>query len=258
MTNSPLLYTPIIKSNAPVRLICFSYAGGSSATYLSWKNYLDPRIELTMVQLPGRSMRLSETPFQTMEEIVRALFLALGKLDNKPFVFYGHSMGARVAYELTLMLHRFNHRLPIHFIASGSVAPCISRVKEQTYHLPDKEFILKVSELNGSPSEVLANTELMQLLLPALRADFKIIETYCNKSQAIIPTKISVLAGDKEEIEISNLEAWLKLFAHNTGIHWIAGDHFFVDKNRQAVLEVVNSLLGEYLRTAIIDYSTTC
>ncbi|MES2826395.1 MAG: alpha/beta fold hydrolase [Pseudomonadota bacterium] len=247
MNNLSLIYIPKIKPTAHVRLICFSYAGGNASTYMSWQNYLDPDVELAVVQLPGRGIRLTETPLQTMTELVKAIFLALEKLSPKPFIFYGHSMGARVAYELTLMLGYLQRRLPIHFIASGSVAPCIERTKENTYHLPDEDFIKKIGELNGSSTEVLANNEIMQMLLPALRADFKIIETYCNKSQVIIPTKISVLAGDEEEVEPADVEAWLKLFASNTGIHWISGDHFFVDKNRSDVLQVLNNLLEEHL-----------
>lgn len=89
----------------------------------------------------------------------------------------------------------------------------------------------------------------MQMLLPALRADFKIIETYCNKSQAVITTKITVLAGNEEEVDIEDLEAWFKLFSSNTGLHWISGDHFFIDTNKTDVLSLLNNLLQEHLVT---------
>lgn len=244
---APLIYIPNPKPNALVRVIGFSYAGGSASTYLAWQNSLDPHIELAVVQLPGRGARLAEQPYQTMSEIVTALFLAFEKLTYKPCIFYGHSMGARVAYELILMLQRFQCRLPVHFIASGSVAPCVKKTKGPTYHLPDDEFILKVRELNGSPSEVLANKELMELFLPALRADFKIIETYCNNIKHVTPIKISVLAGDEEEVAMADLEAWFELFETYSGIHWIKGDHFFVEKNRPEVLKTLHGLLAQYL-----------
>jgi medium-chain acyl-[acyl-carrier-protein] hydrolase len=251
---SSLIFTPKPKPNALVRLVCFSYAGGSSATYITWHNDLDPNIELAVVQLPGRGAKLSEPPYQTMSEMVTALFLALEKLSNKPFIFYGHSMGARVAYELTLMLRRFRYRLPIHFIASGSIAPCVERTKEPTYHLPDNEFIMKVGELNGSPPEVLANKEIMQLILPALRADFKIIETYHNNSKCIIPTKVSVIAGDQENIEIADVEAWFALFEARTEIHWVNGCHFFVEKSKVDVLKIVNALIGQEISLIKSNY----
>lgn len=218
---------------------------------MPWQNDLNSDVELAVVQLPGRGIRFSEAPYQTMSEVVTALFLALEKLSKKPFIFYGHSMGARVAYELTLMLWRFRCRLPVHFIASGSVAPCIIRTQEQTHHLPDIEFITKVGELNGSPPEVLANNEIMQLMLPALRADFKIIETYCSKSKFVISTKVSVLAGDQEEIEVADIEAWFTLFESYTDVHWISGDHFFVEKNKADVLKIVNTIIKEYLPSSV-------
>jgi medium-chain acyl-[acyl-carrier-protein] hydrolase len=247
MINASLIYIPKIKPTAQIRLVCFSYAGGSAATYIPWQNDLDQTVELAVIQLPGRGMRLSTPPYQTMEELVQAIFLALDKNNPIPYVFFGHSMGARVAYELILMLYKSGHELPMHFIASGSAAPFIARTKENTYHLPDDEFIKKVGELNGSPKEILANWEIMQLLLPALRADFKIVETYCNKNQISIPTQISVFAGDKDDIDHADINGWFNLFESNTGIHWIPGDHFFVDKNRFKVLDTLNSLMKPHL-----------
>jgi medium-chain acyl-[acyl-carrier-protein] hydrolase len=247
MPHASLIHIPISKPNASLRLICFPYAGGNSMTYIKWLDNLSTKVELALVQLPGRGVRSAEPPYQTMEEVVRALFLELGNLSNKPTIFYGHSMGARVAYELTLMLLRFQYKLPIHFIASGSIAPSVSRKKEYTYNLPDDDFIKKIAELNGSQDEVLAHKEIMQLLMPALRADFKIIETYCNKSKAVIPTKISVLAGTEEDTEHPDIEAWFNLFQSNTGIHWISGDHFFVDKNKPDLLKTVNNLIADDL-----------
>lgn len=210
---------------------------------MSWRNNLDPDVELAVVQLPGRGIRFSERPYQTMEEMVSALFLAMEKLDSKPFIFYGHSMGARVAYELSLMLHRSASPLPIHFIASGSVAPCI-KMKNGIHGLPDSEFILRIAKMNGSNPDVLANHQLMQVMLPTLRADFRIIETYCNTIKSVIPTGISVLVGDKEYVERSDMEAWFDLFETSTGIHSISGDHFFVDKNKADVLKVVSDIIG--------------
>ncbi len=248
MRSTSLIYIPKANTNASLRLICFSYAGGSSATYIPWSNLLPPNVELAVIQLPGRGARLIEPPYQTMDVLVKNIFAALQTLSQKPFIFYGHSMGARVAYELILMLYRFHYRLPVHFFASGSVAPFTLRKKDQTYHLPDDLFIQEVSTLNGTPKEVLENAEIMKLMLPALRADFKIIETYCNKSRLIIPTKITVLAGDKEEdVDREGIEGWLKLFESNTGINWIDGDHFFVEKNQSDTLKIVNEIIKQYL-----------
>lgn len=246
MKKSQLIYIPETKPNASIRLICFSYAGGNASTYLPWKHHLHPDIELAVIQLPGRGIRMAEDSYQTIGEIVRALFLALQELPEKPFMFYGHSMGARVAYELTIMLHRINYRLPTHVIASGSCSPDTPRKKEYIHNLPDDEFLEKIMELNGTPAEIHKNKEIMQLALPALRADFKIIEIYCSKNQIVLPTQVSVLVGDEDKVELVNLEGWFKLFKSNTGIHWVHGDHFFINKNSQHVVDIVNMLIKKY------------
>jgi medium-chain acyl-[acyl-carrier-protein] hydrolase len=246
MTSS-LIFIPKIKPSSLIRLVCFPYAGGSSSTYLAWQKYLHADVELAVIELPGRSSRISEAPYQTMQEIVLAIFLELRKLKKKKCIFYGHSMGARVAYEVMLMFKRYNDTIPIHFIASGSIAPCVEGTREQIHNLPDAEFLSKVGALNGSHPDVLANQELMSLVLPAMRADFRIIETYLNKTKQIIPTRISVLAGDKDELEINSVEAWFSLFEDCTNkIYWIPGGHFFIDDNREEVLGVVNNLIQEH------------
>ena len=236
---SSLLYTPFRKPKASVRLVCFPYAGGNASSYIPWKDLLPDSIELTVVQLPGRSIRLAEKPYREMDEMIRALFSALQGLDKKELIFYGHSMGARVAYELCLFLRRYHLKLPVHFIASGSGSPLQEKTKDPIHALPDDEFIDRLQAINGSPEEILNNKEIMQLSMDAIRADFKIIENYQRTPQWPLKSSISVLAGKKDEIEIENLEAWFKLFDKSTGIHWIDGDHFFIDKNRDDVLSFI-------------------
>lgn len=240
---SSLVLIPHKKTHARIRIFCFPYAGGGVATYLTWIDLL-PDVEIAIVQLPGRGNRLIDPPYQTMESMVRDLFTALSGFQDKPFIFFGHSMGARVAYELTLMLYRANAKLPNHFIASGSSAPFIPRKKEILHLLPDSEFIEKIGALNGTPKEILENKEIMQLILPMLRADFKIIETYCNKSKIVLPTTVSVLAGTEDLDEPDDTNGWLELFKYNTGIIWIQGDHFFIEKNLTDTMEAVNRIIS--------------
>jgi len=247
-----IIYIPQRLPGAAIRLLCFSYAGGSAATYVPWLRYLNKNVELAVVQLPGRGARLSERPYETLSEMVKDIFIALNKLDNKPLILFGHSMGARVAYELLLLLYRFRYRLPVHFVASGSVAPCAEKPSESIYRLPDEEFIQKLKELNGSPAEVLANREIMQLMMPALRADFKIIENYCNKSRLKIPVGLSVLMGDEEDVDFADIEAWFGLFHCTTGINRISGGHFFIESNRPAVVSIVNDIVDANLKSLAI------
>jgi medium-chain acyl-[acyl-carrier-protein] hydrolase len=249
VNDSALIYIPKPNPSALIRLVCFPYAGGSSSTYLSWQRYFHTNIEIAVVQLPGRGIRSLEKPYESMAELVKHVFLAMEKLPFRPSIFFGHSMGACVAYEVTLMLHRFGYPLPFQFVASGSIAPCVSRTKLQTYSLPDDEFVAKISELNGSSKEVLQNCEMMQYILPALRADFKIIETYRNRSRFAIPTRVCVIAGEDDEIALPEIEAWFTLFDERNDLKWVSGGHFFIDTNRDAVLKVLSELIEGYLNS---------
>lgn len=247
MQDTSLIYIPKKNPSAKLRILCFPYAGGSSATYLPWESSLRKDIEVAVVQLPGRGSRLFDAPYQTMKDLAQSLFLEYTEVASMPSIFFGHSMGARVAYELMSMLYQQGGELPVHMIASGSVAPCVENRKDPTYHLPDEQFIEKLRTLGGSPEEVLSNREVMELLLPALRSDFKIIETYSNKDGHIIPTKLSVFAGDQDDIELEELELWFKHFEYTTGIHWIEGGHFFIDTNKVSVLRELDHIFSEYL-----------
>lgn len=247
MNAESTLYIPHEKPNARLRLICFPYAGGSSLTYRPWIKNLHPDVELVLIQLPGRGARFSEAPFKSMDVMVKAIGVALNLLDKKPFIFFGHSMGARVAYELALQLFMDKQRLPSHIIVSGSPAPFIERKKELTHDLPDEAFMRHVRELKGTPEEVLQDDELMQLLLPVLRADFKIVESYCNKCIQKIPARVSVFAGKKDDIDLKDMESWLMLFESNTGLSWFNGGHFFVDEFSAEVLLEINKIIKNHL-----------
>lgn len=249
MIGSPLIYIPRPSANAKIRLVCFPYAGGGSAIYTPWIDKLPQEVELALIQLPGRGARFGQQPYQTINTMVEDVVEELGKLPPKNLFFYGHSMGARVAYEVTLMLHREKCPLPIHIVAAGSMAPRIPRKAKNSYNLTDNEFIEHLMELKGTPEEVLANRDLMELLLPTLRADFKIVETYINNSTVVIPTKLSVFAGKQDlTVELAELEPWFDVFQENDGISWFAGGHFFINENSHDVLTVLSKKVESYLR----------
>lgn len=236
-----LIYIPKLKPAAKFRLICFSYAGGNISTYTAWANQLDDNYELALIQLPGRAARISEPSYTSMEQVVGDVFNEVNKLPKKYHLLFGHSMGAQVAYELTLKLFYNRCPLPLHVVVSASPAPFI-RSQEQSYQLSDKDFINRLKKLNGTPTELLEDTAIMSLFLDMLRADFKIAETYCNESRLIIPTKLSVFAGTEDAISADDLQAWFQLFESNTGICWFDGGHFFIDQYNAKVLNVLTTL----------------
>ncbi|WP_045857560.1 thioesterase II family protein [Teredinibacter purpureus] len=248
MNRTSLIYTPKPLANARFRLLCFSYAGGNSATFLPWATLLPSTIELSVVQLPGRGVRYGEPCYNDLQSLTLDLFNAYKKLPHKDTIFFGHSMGARVAFELLIMLRRFQSSLPLHFIASASAAPTIPR--ETIFHtLSDEDFIRQLGNISGAPKAALANPEIAELALPSLRADFKIIETSPSGYRGQMPMRLSILAGFDDRIRTEDLLAWQALFRSTTDINWINGGHFFVDAQRDETISVLLDTLTPTLET---------
>ncbi len=244
MKTTALFSIPKPKPNALLRLVCFSYAGGGSAAYLPWLELLHPDVELVTCQLPGRGARLFETPYDHMEPLVHDLCDSIRHFCSLPLVFFGHSMGSKVAYELCLAMQCNSLPLPVQVVVSAAPAPFHMRRKAPIHDLPDVEFISALSELNGTPQQVLNNPELMALFLPALRADFKLIENYINTSRKITPTRLTLMGGTMDKA-VSELELadWNILFAHAAPIRWVEGDHFYIIHKAHSALKQLNEIL---------------
>lgn len=245
MNKNSFIHIPEPKPQAKTRVICFPYAGGGLGTYLPWKDYLHNDIELAIVQMPGRGARFLEQPVKCMSELSEKILQSIESLFDRPVIFFGHSLGASVAYEVIRRLHVKGRALPHFFIASSRKAPTITSLKPPIHDLDDVSFKLKLRELGGTPSELLDNEELMSMLMPCLRADFKIAETYQNKDESIIPSTIMVLRGSNDKVSIDECEPWLSLFSANKGLHDFDGGHFFIDAKPRDISNKINSLLSE-------------
>ncbi len=248
MLDTKWFVIPKPNPHADLRLICFPYAGGSATTYMSWVKHLPQNIELVIVQAPGRGTRMFEKAFSTMASLTKELLTVFPNYTNKPYIFFGHSLGSRVAFELMSQLQHRSFPLPQYFIASGSRAPHIISSKKSIHHLPDDEFIAQLKLLNGTPQAVIENKELMELFLPLVRADFEIADNYCFTSKAIFNCPITVLSG-KDDIDITqfHLESWGNFFNTKQEIHMIPGNHFFIESHKDVVLEKVNEIIARAL-----------
>lgn len=242
--NTLLLATPVSNQDAKLRLVCFAYAGGGSATFLPWPKLLPNNVELVVCQLPGRGARLLEEPYEQLGALIQDLCNAIKPLCDLPLVFFGHSMGSKLAYELSLSMQRNNLPLPVHLIASAAAAPFHARRKPPIHNLPEPEFIAAVAELKGTPKQVLDNAEIMALLIPALRADFKLVETYLNPSRTVLDTRLTLMGGVMDDtVSPSELADWNKLFTQTSPLRWFEGDHFFINQKTFSVLKHINAIL---------------
>uniref|UniRef100_A0A486XVU9 Thioesterase in siderophore biosynthesis gene cluster n=1 Tax=Rheinheimera sp. BAL341 TaxID=1708203 RepID=A0A486XVU9_9GAMM len=231
-----------------IRLICLPYAGGGVRTYQSWATQLPDEVELVAVQPPGRGGFMGTPAYKDMSMLVSALIDAIFPLLDRPFVLFGHSLGSRVAFELLHQLQLKNLRLPELFIASGSLSPDAARTSLSTAQLSDEQFIAKVRQMNGTPEAVLENRELMSILLPLLRADFQLSDTYCFTGSVNFPLEVHVLGGQNDvDVPLENLSYWGNFFSKNLHVHTFAGGHFFIETQRNEVIALVRRLLQSWL-----------
>jgi medium-chain acyl-[acyl-carrier-protein] hydrolase len=236
------LATRVLNPHARLRLFCFPYAGGSALIYRKWQEAFPTSsgVEVLPVQLPGRGNRLNEPAFTRWEPLVEALAAALSPHFDRPFAFFGHSMGALLAFELARLLQQRGQSGPQRLFASGSPAPHLRSDEPHTYDLPDAEFIEELRRLKGTPTEVLENPELMQLMMPLLRADFAMTQTYVYRESPTLTCPFIVFGGrEDEEVRGEKLSAWCKLTSGGYSLKLFEGGHFFIHKAEEQLLRAL-------------------
>lgn len=247
-TTSPWLMVPRPNPRAALRLFCFPYAGGAAHIFRGWPDGVPHAVEVCAVQYPGRGSRLAERPFTDLHQLVRAFVQPLLPLLDRPFAFFGHSMGAAIGFELAHLLREEHGLEPAHLFVSGRRAPQLPRTALNTYLLPDDELLAELRQLNGTPGEVLDNPELMQLLLPILRADFELIQTYTYAPKSPLGCPLTAFGGLRDdEARREQLEAWREHTTARFSLLMFPGDHFFLHDVQTFLLEALSRELNRVL-----------
>jgi surfactin synthase thioesterase subunit len=231
-----------------LRMYCFSYAGGSAASFTPWQSMVNRQVEICAVQLPGRGMRFREPNVDSLPLLIEQLAQAVVPKDKMPFVFFGHSMGGLIAFELTRYCKRHRLASPKHLFVSGCDAPQHRKPSRRLHELDDDGLINALKDYNGTPPEILCNREIMELVIPSIRSDFTMVETYRYNADRPLDLPITVLAG-KSDVHLSPLQTqgWQRETTHRCDLKWFDGDHFFINSERQAVLDCVNAALNDML-----------
>jgi medium-chain acyl-[acyl-carrier-protein] hydrolase len=229
---------------ARLRLFCFPYAGTGASIFRTWSDGLPADVEVCPVQFPGRGTRLMETPFTQLVPLVQALAQALVPLLDKPFAFFGHSLGALVGFELARQLRRQSGVQPVRLFVSADRAPQVPHQDRPIHALPEGEFLFELRRLNGIPGKVLEDVELMQIMLPVLRADLALYETYVYSPEPPLNYPISTFGGLQDHrVSRGDLEAWRDQTSDSFSLRMFPGDHFFWHTTQPLLLQVLSQEL---------------
>lgn len=230
-----------------LRLICFHHAGVGAAVYRPWALQMPPQIEVCAVELPGRGSRLRETPLHSVASIVTRLLPELLPQLDGPFVLFGHSMGAVLAFETAAALAAAGHATADHLFVSGRRPPHLPDPTSPLSLLPDAEFVAEVNRrYGGIRPELLQHPDLMELLLPALRADIGALDRHpVRADRPALACPITALGGDADAMTpASHLEAWRPLTEARFSAKLYRGDHFYLDARRDEVLADIAAVLS--------------
>lgn len=235
-------------TSVKLRLFAFPCAGGSAWMYRQWAGALPDGVELFGMQPPGRGTRISQLPLPHLDALLESAAEALQPYLHAPFAFFGHSLGALISFELARWLSRKHGAMPVHLFVSGKRAPHLPPLSPPLSGLPDGKFLERLRRFEGIPPELLANTEMQQLLLPALRADFAIAETYTYQPSAPLSCPISAFGGDADpDVPLHDLSFWA---VHTTGpfsVQTFRGGHFFIQSAGHRVEQAVARSLNGWL-----------
>ena len=227
---SDWLICPQRQVRAQLRLFCFAYAGASAWIFRPWAKQLPANIEVYAIELPGRGKRLIEPALTDLDAIIQSLGPQILPLLDMPFAFFGHSMGALIAFELCRWLRQTAQLSPRQLWVSAARAPQLSIPPPLMHQLPEEDFINRLKQYQGTPISVLNNSELIDLMLPTLKADFTVLETYAYQPRAPFTFPITGLWGDRDNIVTqANVAAW-QVHTSQFALEAIAGDHFFMQQ----------------------------
>lgn len=230
----------------PLRLYCFAYAGGHAGVFMPWQAALEPHIEVCAVQLPGRGSRMGEAPMTSIPALVDRIAEVIASQDERPFAFFGHSLGALLAFEIARHRARNGLPAPVHLFVSGCEAPTHRGSPKNLHLLSDAQLLDEIKGYNGTPPEVLANEELMELILSVMRVDFALEPGYVYEPGPPLAMPMTVLAGSQDRHGLwKEVGRWTEQTQGHGRVQWFDGDHFFINARQQDVIDCVRSeLLG--------------
>lgn len=230
-----------------IKLFCFPHLGGSAAIYYQWRSLFPTSIEICPVELAGRGERNEEPFYQNFQELVSDVSEQIIHTSSEAYALFGHSMGTLIAYETTYYLMNRGIDPPIHIFFSGRNTPDI---KNDMFIncMNDETFIEKLNQLGGIPSAIFDYPELVDMVLPVLKADYRVMNTYgFTLQKQKIKSNITVVAGDNDlSITYEDMRKWRLITEGDCSMHFIPGGHFYMENNLNALVGLIKTTLAKY------------
>lgn len=229
-----------------LRLFCFPYAGAGASAFREWGAGLPEGVEAFAVQLPGRDDRIFDQPIADLDELLDVLVPALLPYLDRPFAFFGHSMGAIVSWELARRLQRQQGLEPVRLIVSGCRALQHHESRKLSeLDLSDEELVNELRRLNGTPEELLQNPDFVTFILPTFRADLSLFAGYVYRPGELLNCPVSVFGGSADpRVSEEQLKGWAELTTGPTEVEIHPGGHLFLIGERENVLRSVTRALA--------------
>lgn len=245
---TPWLLCPRPRPQARLRLFAIPYAGRGPSLFRAWTEQLPDDVELCLIHLPGREQRFSEPACTRLETLLDHLIPALCPWLDRPWAVFGHSMGALIGFELARRLMHQQRQAPLHLFVSGYPAPHLARPASLLYTLPDAALKEALQGSGGTPKEILAHPELLDLLLPTLRADVTLCATYHYQAGEPLSCPLSVFGGWADRmVAPETLDAWQQQTTAACTVKLFPGDHFFLHREETALVDALGHDLAQDL-----------
>ena len=233
--------------DAKVRLFCFHYGGGSSVSFYPWMNKVLHSAELVAVDLPGRGRSMNKPLLHSIDKVTTLLLEQIEYYTDKPLIFFGHSVGALICFELAKAMKAQHLRLPVHLILSGCVAPQNLYKRQRICNLSTEEFVQALKRYNGISHDVLNEPSLMELFLPIIKADISIIENYQYRENDPLDCNITTIAGINDRtVLLEDVKSWETQTSVACDHYMLEGDHFFIKTNLNKLLLIINQIIEMY------------
>ncbi|MFJ8888481.1 thioesterase II family protein [Streptomyces sp. NPDC102402] len=228
---------------APVRLVCLPHGGGSAGFFLPTARALAPAVDVLAVQYPGRQDRRGEEPVTDLQVLADRIAAGLAPYRDRPLALFGHSMGATIGFEVACRLEAAGE-VPAVLFASGSTAPSIP-FEGGLGSAGDERLLAELRALGGTDASLMEDPDLLAMALPALRADYRAVETYVYRPRPALTCPVVALTGDRDPV--AGIEGVLAWEDHTTGpftAQVFPGGHFFLTDHPGDVLATVVAHLG--------------